>query len=170
MKAYWLVSFLLLEVAVLKLYLVQHGEAKREEEDPSRPLTDRGWEEAKRVAGFLAKAGVRVDKVFHSGKLRALQTAQVFADALKPSKGVEQADALDPLADPRVWADRLRGFREDLMLVGHLPHLSKLASLLLAGREDLEVVKFRMAGVVCLERDEVGKWSLLWAIRPELLA
>jgi len=154
----------------VKLYLVQHGEAKREEEDPARPLTDKGREEARRIARYIAKAGVSVDKILHSGKLRAAQTAEIMAEALSPRGGVEQADGLDPLADPQIWADRLRTLKEDLMLVGHLPHLSRLASLLLTGRTDLEPIKFRMAGVVCLERDESGKWSLLWAIRPELVA
>jgi len=55
------------------------------------------------------------------------------------------------------------------MLVGHLPHLKKLASLLLTGRDDLEIVKFRYGGVVCLERRENGLWSILWIIRPDIL-
>ena len=154
----------------MRLYLVQHGEAKREEEDPSRPLTDRGREEVRRVAEYAARVGVKVDRIIHSGKLRAAQTAEIMAEALKPPKGVEGADGLDPLADPKIWAERLRGVGEDLMIVGHLPHLSRLASLLLTGREDLEPVKFRMGGLVCLERDEAGKWSVLWAIRPEIVA
>ena len=50
----------------LRLYLIQHGEAKREEEDHLRPLTDRGREEVEGVASV----GVSVDEVVHSGKLR----------------------------------------------------------------------------------------------------
>jgi len=138
----------------VRVYLVQHGEAKREEEDPSRPLTDRGREEVKRVAEFLARAGVKVGRILHSGKLRAQQTAEIMAGALKPDKGVERAEALEPLADPRVWLEKLSGIDEDVMLVGHLPHLSKLASLLLTGKEDAEPVAFRMGGVVCLERGD----------------
>ncbi|MCD6409121.1 MAG: phosphohistidine phosphatase SixA [Candidatus Verstraetearchaeota archaeon] len=152
----------------MKLYLVQHGEAKREEEDPARPLTDRGREEAEKMAAYAARIGVRVERIVHSGKLRALQTAEIMARHLKPVKGVEKADTLEPLADPKVWAERLKEVSEDLMLVGHLPHLSKLASLLLTGREDVEPVKFRMAGIVCLERDE-GKWRVQWVVKPENL-
>ena len=151
----------------MKLYLVQHGEAKREEEDPARPLTDRGREEAEKIANHIAKTGVQVERILHSGKLRAKQTAEIMAKHLKPPKGVDQADNLDPLADPKIWAEKLKDISEDIMLVGHLPHLSKLASLLLTGNADLEPIKFRMAGIVCLERDEKGKWSLLWALRPE---
>ena len=153
----------------VKLYLVQHGEAKREEEDPARPLTDRGREEAEKMAAYAARIGVRVERIVHSGKRRALQTAEIMARHLKPVKGVEKADALEPLADPKVWAEKLKEIDEDLMLVGHLPHLSKLTSLLLTGREDAEPVKFRMAGIVCLERDEEGKWRVQWVVKPENL-
>ncbi len=75
----------------------------------------------------------------------------------------------NPLDDPKTWANGLSTIEQDLMLVGHLPHLSKLVSLLLTGREDIELIAFRMGGVVCLERDEEGRWRLLWALRPELV-
>jgi phosphohistidine phosphatase len=75
--------------------------------------------------------------------------------------------------DPAVWAERLKymtdSANEDIMLVGHLPHLGRLASLLLAGDPERHVVSFRMAGVVCLERGENGNWSLKWMITPDVL-
>ncbi len=151
----------------MRLYLVQHGEAKREEEDLARPLTERGCEEAVKVARHAAKIGVQIKRIFHSGRLRALQTVQIMAEHLKPAWGIEQAEGLDPPADPKAWSERVRTNAEDLMLVGHLPHLSRLASLLLTGDEEIEPVKFRTSGIVCLERDERGKWSLLWTLRPE---
>lgn len=153
----------------MMLYLVQHGEAKKEDEDPSRPLTDKGKNEVEKVASFASRIGLKIDKILHSGKLRALQTAEIMAKHLKPIKGIEQADGLDPLADPRIWAQRLNEISEDIMLVGHLPHLSKLASLLLTNSIEIEPVKFRMGGIVCLVKDERGKWSLLWIIRPEMI-
>lgn len=152
----------------MKVYLVQHGEAKSEEEDPARPLTDMGREEVKRVADFLKRIGVKVSRIIHSGKLRASQTASIIGEALDISEKLEQGDSLEPLADPGVWAERLGRLEEDVMLVGHLPHLSRLASLPLTESAEREPVRFRKAGVVCLERTEKG-WSLLWAIRPELI-
>ena len=153
----------------MRLYLVQHGEAKRKEEDPARPLTDSGREEVERVASYAAKIGVKVERILHSGKLRAQQTAEIMAKHLKPPKGVEKTDELEPLADPKVWAERLKKVEENLMLVGHLPHLSRLTSLLLTDREDVEPIAFRMGGIVCLEKDERGKWRVQWIIRPETL-
>jgi phosphohistidine phosphatase len=147
--------------------LVQHAEAKREEEDPARPLTERGMGEAVKVAHHAARIGLRIGKIYHSGKLRALQTAEIMADNLRPSEGVEMAENLDPLADPKIFAEGLRSLEGDIMVVGHLPHLSKLVSLLLTGDASIEPVSFRTAGIVCLERDERGRWKLLWSLRPE---
>ncbi|MES9849230.1 MAG: histidine phosphatase family protein, partial [Candidatus Thiodiazotropha sp.] len=68
----------------MKLYLVQHGEACKKEVDPDRPLTDRGREDIDRLATFLKQAGIRPDRVVHSGKLRAMQTAGRLTDAIAP--------------------------------------------------------------------------------------
>jgi phosphohistidine phosphatase len=151
------------------LYLVQHGEAKREEEDPSRPLSDKGVEDVKGVASNVSRLNLEVKEVFHSGKARAKQTAELLTGNMRIAKGVSQTDGLAPLDDPGVWAERLKGKRESLMLVGHLPHLGKLSSLLLIGDKEKNIIAFKMGGIVCLKRDEVGMWSLQWMITPESL-
>jgi len=151
-------------------YLIQHAEAKPEEEDPERSLTERGWHEARRVAGFLAgPAGVQVERIVHSGKTRARQTAEVLAEALRPRGGVHAADGLEPMADPQLWAARLQETEGDIALVGHLPHLARLASLLLCATPEREPVRFRYAGVACLERREFGAWSAGWMVIPAIL-
>ena len=58
----------------MRLYLVQHGEAKSKAEDPSRPLTERGREDVARVAAFAAGAGLQVGQIRHCGKRRAGET------------------------------------------------------------------------------------------------
>ncbi|MGH2376556.1 MAG: hypothetical protein ACRDIC_24240 [bacterium] len=55
------------------------------------------------------------------------------------------------------------------MLVGHLPHLGRLASLLLVGTAERAVIRFQMGGVVCLARDDSGAWALEWMLVPELV-
>ena len=57
---------------------------------------------------------------------------------------------------------------EDVILVGHLPFLGRLASRLVTGAEDQPVVSFRNSGVVCLTED-AGQWTMLWALTPEVL-
>jgi phosphohistidine phosphatase len=66
----------------MEVYLVQHGEAKPKEEDANRPLTSRGRREVSLVSSYVAGVGIRVVQIFHSGKLRARETAQIFAEHL----------------------------------------------------------------------------------------
>jgi phosphohistidine phosphatase len=56
---------------------------------------------------------------------------------------------------------------KDVMLVGHLPHLQRLAGLLICSDSECEAVHFRNGGVLCLERRKTG-WSVLWQINPTL--
>ncbi len=147
----------------MRLYLVQHGEAKSEEDDPERPLTDRGASDVRRVVIQATGAGsVTVERIVHSGKTRARQTAVAWGEVL--GVPVEEADGLAPRDDPATWAARVNAQAGDLMLVGHLPHLAKLAGLLLAGDADRPVIGFRQGGLVSLEDGPAG-WSV-WLILP----
>jgi len=146
------------------IYLVQHGKAFDEKVDPERSLTPEGVEESRRVAAHLAKARVKVAVVYHSGKKRARQTAEIFAQAL--GARTEEKDGLNPNDDPAIWAERLDAL-DDVMIVGHLPHLSRLASLLVVGNPEVPVVEFRYSGVVALTR--TPKWVVKWFITPDIL-
>jgi phosphohistidine phosphatase len=150
----------------MRVYLVQHGEAKKEEEDPLRPLSESGREDVQRVAKYAENLDIQANKIYHSGKLRAKQTAEILAEKLNIEQVIE-AEKLAPNADPKVWEDRLSGIDEEVILVGHLPHLSKLSGGLLCGDEEKETVAFRMGGIVCLERNGDGHWSVQWMITPE---
>jgi phosphohistidine phosphatase len=151
------------------LYLVQHAEAKKEEEDPNRGLTDKGFKDIARTAVYAQKFGLKMNSIYHSGKTRAIQTAQVLVDYLKPEKCIAQADGLAPMDDPEIWAKRLAGMNEDIMLVGHLPYMARLVGLLLCGDKEKMFVDFKMAGVVCLKRFEDGRWTIEWMIVPEMV-
>ena len=103
----------------------------------------------------------------HSGKLRARQTAELLAATLHLPEPVV-ADGLEPRADPALWRLRLREMTSDLILVGHLPHLGALAALLLCGEGAGEIIRFRMAGIVALKREN-DRWSLHWQLIPEIV-
>ncbi len=155
----------------MRLYLVQHGEAFPEELDPARPLTPKGRDEAERTGRLLERLGAPVREIRHSGKLRARETAAAIAQALDPAEGVREAPGLAPNDAVAPLAEALGAERDDLMLVGHLPHLAKLASLLVAGREWPPAVSMHMGGVVCLERDDATKtWRVVYSIPPEAAA
>jgi phosphohistidine phosphatase len=151
------------------LYLVQHGDAKKEEEDPARPLSDKGVADIKKVASFISRLNITIDEVLHSGKLRARQTAEIIADSMNITKGVSETEGLAPLNEPVLWAEKLQTKTHSLMLVGHLPHLGKLSSFLLSGDKENSIIAFKMGGVVCMKRDDSGTWTLQWMITPEIL-
>jgi phosphohistidine phosphatase len=152
----------------MKLLLVQHGHARTEAEDPERSLNITGIESAKKVAKWLSVSGVKVTEILHSGKRRAEQTSEIFAGHLSPSKGFRSTSGLNPKDDVSLLADELKGYSGSLMLVGHLPVLSRLTGLLVAGDPECEVVKFQNAGVVCLVEYE-GRWGIEWMIVPDLI-
>lgn len=151
----------------MQVYLVQHGDAKPETEDPARPLSDRGREEVKRVARHAAALGLQVAEIRHSGKLRARQTAEIFAATLAPSHGIQEMAGLAPGDAPGKAGGEIESTREPLMLVGHLPHLRRLASQLLVGEPEREIIQFRNGAIICLVKSE-GGWLLQWILTPEL--
>jgi phosphohistidine phosphatase len=150
------------------LYLVQHAEAKSKEEDPERDLTEKGRRDLERVARYLKRLHVQVGHIFHSGKTRAHSTAKILAQQVQPAAGVSEAPGLKPMDDPETWAERVADLEEDTLLVGHLPHLGKLASLLTSGDQEKGVVNFQMGGVVRLRRDE-GNWGVDWMMVPDIV-
>jgi len=151
------------------LYLVQHAEAKRAEEDPERDLTERGRLDIENVAHHMKRLNVQVRQIFHSGKTRAQTTANVLAWHLKPQAGASEAPGLAPLDDPTIWADRITLMDEDILLVGHLPHLRKLTALLMTGDQEKQVINFQMGGAVRLRRMAVDQWAVEWMVLPEII-
>jgi phosphohistidine phosphatase len=142
------------------LYLVQHAEAKREAEDPARDLTPKGHLDIENVAHHLTRLKVQVRRIWHSGKTRAQSTANVLGGHLKPPAGVSEAPGLAPLDDPAIWAGRIANTDEDILLVGHLPHLSRLAAILITGDKERSVINFQMGGVVRLRRMGADQWGV----------
>lgn len=150
------------------LFLVRHGEATSKEENPERPLTGEGRRGVERLACWAAAAGIRPDRIVHSGKLRAGQTAEILAQHLDPQNGVIVRAGLDPNDDPGPLADSLVEIDRPLLLVGHLPFLGRLVSRLVLDDPDRPLVRFEAAGLVGLLREE-GRWTVECIIHPGLL-
>jgi len=151
----------------MRLYLVQHGEAVPESQDPERPLSARGLKDIQKLGAFTQRLALPALRVLHSGKTRALQSAEVLAAALRstpePYTGLAPKDAVEPLVEA---AQR---WETDTLLVGHLPFLARAAALLVTGRPEHALVGFHPASLVCLERDPAGAWTIAWMVRPEIL-
>jgi len=152
----------------VKLYFVQHGEAKSENENPSRALSPKGENEIRKVAQAAKHMALNPSKIFHSGKLRAGQTAEILAEAL--GKPVEAVKGLAPLDDVQPWVNRIARGEEELMLVGHLPFMEKITSFLIFGDEDSRPVLFRFGAIVCLEQKEDQRWGIRWILTPEMVS
>jgi phosphohistidine phosphatase len=152
------------------LYLMQHGVAVSEVRDPARPLTEPGRDAVERVTARAAAAGVHVDGCLHSGKLRAEQTAHVLAAGLL-IPAVEARGDLGPSSPVPPFAQWLvdQDARASLAVVGHLPFLDRLASLLVAGEEVAQVIRFRNAGLVKLvPKDDVSGFAIDWVLTPDV--
>ncbi len=150
----------------MKVYLVQHGLSMPEEMDPEKALSPEGNNQSRNMAEFLREKSVRVDCIWHSPKKRAAQTAHIMAEILAGPETQERTD-LNPLDPVGKFPGEIKSSNKDLMIVGHLPFLQKLASLLLSGIEDNLFITFRNSGVICLEYTD--SWKLLWTVVPELL-
>lgn len=153
----------------MELYVARHARAVEQSRGGERPLTEEGREDARRVAKALGAAGVRVDRVWHSGKLRARETADLLAGAVGAGAELEERPDLRPLADPFDVLEAVREEEGSLLLVGHLPHVERLVSVLLTGEEKAEVVDVAPGGVLRLVSSDGHAWRLTWYVTPELL-
>ena len=152
----------------MRAYLVQHGKAKPSVQDPHRGLSGEGRQEVARIARFFAGLQISVGLIQHSGKLRAEETAHILAEHVRSTGGPGAMEGLAPDDDPTEAANFLNAYTDDILIVGHLPHLERLTALLLTRSLDHRPVEFRNGGVVCLEKAHGGFWTVSWAVIPEL--
>jgi phosphohistidine phosphatase len=154
----------------MRIYLTQHGLAVPKDVDPNRPLSEQGREDVRRLAELLRNAGIQVGQVLHSGKTRAEQTAAILAETLLPEGQPEAHAGLGPKDPLEKVSPEITFWSVDTLIVGHLPYLGRLASLLLASDPDRPLLAFQPGSMACLEKDAKGQWVLAWMVRPELLA
>ena len=148
----------------MTLYLVQHGLCLEKEIDPNRGLSAEGRAAIIQVAHTASNSGITAPTIYHSGKLRALQTAEIFSEHLKTKK-IEQISGLSPLDNVEEFTNHLQ-LAEKTMIVGHLPFMERLTSYLITGNPDITIVKFQNAGIVCLDQDKANNWHVKWTIMP----
>ncbi|HEY5139058.1 MAG TPA: phosphohistidine phosphatase SixA [Methylococcales bacterium] len=151
------------------LYVVRHADAVAGYDDAIRPLSKKGQKQAADVGAFLKKIGVQVDAVWHSGLVRARQTAEIIADRMKTKQTPEAVDEFGPDDNPIKMRKKIEAFNGDLMVVGHAPSFPELIPVLLGLSDRHLIVDLKKAGVVCLETDEAGKWLIKWCIDSDLL-
>ncbi|MBL0713476.1 MAG: phosphohistidine phosphatase SixA [Desulfosarcina sp.] len=152
----------------MALFLVQHGQSHAKDTDPEQGLTDEGQAEVKRIAEVARGYGIKVNGILHSGKKRARQTAEIMARALSPPGGVQEKTGLKPMDDVTALGGLIDS-TPDVMLVGHLPFMQRLASWLITGSIDPPVFKFQNGGIVCLKKNpDQGGRVIAWSLMPHI--
>jgi len=153
----------------MNLYLVQHAEAVSAQQHPKRPLSERGLADAVKMAAFLFNADVIVDEIVHSGKIRAEETANVLSKTVWFGKATVEMSGLGPNDSTDHLLHSAQTAGGNLMVVGHMPYMSRMAARCLTGDESGLDIAFEPGTVMCLQRTEDG-WALSWMQRPGMLA
>lgn len=161
------------------LYLVRHAHAVSDEENPLRPLSARGREDVRAMASFFRQnQAFAPAQLWHSSLVRARETAEILWQELGLDGGLVETPGLLPEDDPEETATRVGSLMSvrPFAIVGHEPHLSALATLLIRGRTHPIAVEFKKGAVLALERtDEVHKktglprWVAVWHVVPSLI-
>ncbi|HCA80482.1 MAG TPA: phosphohistidine phosphatase SixA [Bacteroidetes bacterium] len=152
----------------MNLYLLRHGEALSGAQypDSERPLSNHGLQQAAAVGRFFRDRGIRFDHIFCSPLLRARQTAETLM-LESGANPINTTDALVSSSDPHLILLELRPLDcEEILVVGHEPHLSRTVSLLL-GLEDRSRVEMKTCSLACVATAAApspGRGMLRWLI------
>jgi len=157
----------------MALFLAQHGKSASKDIDPQKGLTGEGIAETKRIAEVARGYDVPVEKIVHSGKRRAEQTAAIFAATFAKNLSLESVSGIGPMDEVRQFAENIAP-ADNLLLVGHLPFMQRLVSYLTTASDDIIVYKFQNSGIVCLDCSakgsdgEVADWFIKWTLNPDI--
>jgi phosphohistidine phosphatase len=161
----------------MDLYIVRHGIAIDREDpqspaDPERYLTEEGIAKTTQVAKGIAALGLTPDLLISSPYVRAMQTAEIFADALDyPKTKIRKSNALLIGAEPSLFFRELAKDKQlsAVFCFGHAPHLDELLAAALGVKQPITTMK--KAGVALLELKRISPPSgvLLWLVTPKLL-
>ena len=128
------------------LWLLRHADAADGHPDETRPLTPRGFEQARLAGLALAQLGVKPQLCLSSPKRRAAETARTACAPL----GVEvRLDAA--LAACAYDPEQLAAGLHDVILVGHNPAISAAVQALTGAR-----VRLRKGGIAAVDRGELA--------------
>ncbi len=152
----------------MNLYLIQHAQSRSKEEDPERGITQQGRDSVLKAAHYFKTLNPQIHEIWHSSKLRARQTAHILADTLGITDKIKEQTNLAPNDNVQDAIKMLLRVEGNIAVVGHLPHLSRLASKLITGNEQVELIHFQNAGIICLMKKEES-WRISWIIIPGVL-
>ncbi|MEI8138603.1 MAG: phosphohistidine phosphatase SixA [bacterium] len=161
----------------MKIYLLRHGSAVSVGEqgvctDEERMLTKEGRECTATVLRRLRKV-CKLQQIWTSPLVRARETAEIASEILEPHVQVSTLEHLRAGADPARILRWLKTCTDDsIMLVGHMPDLAMLGSLLTL-QVEAEGMALKKSGICCIEFEgqiKEGNGRLMWLVSPSFLS
>ena len=153
----------------MRLYVVQHGDAIPKNIDPDRPLSDQGRADIQRLLEFLADRNIRIGQIFHSGKSRARETAEILRPLLETSGEIHERQGLAPNDAPDDFLGQFDQIETNTLVASHLPFVARVISQALTGEPDRELIQFVPGSIAGIERCDENAWRLFLFVRPEFL-
>lgn len=161
----------------MRLYIVRHGIAINRQDakcppDPERYLTEEGLEKTKAVAKGLASFNVSPGLFLTSPYTRAVQTAEVFADALDyPKQKIRRSELLLPGAEPMLLFRELAREKQasSIFLFGHAPHLDDVITIAVGSKKQVTTLKKAGVALIELKRISPPAGVLAWLATPKML-
>lgn len=153
----------------MAFFLVRHGKYLPETEDPEKGISEEGRKEVMLIAQVAKNYGIQVGDILHSGKKRAIQTAEIWSSVIENTGRLMVHPGLEPPADVKSFEKNLE-FLRNALIVGHLSFLNKLLSYLITGSEDFQIFKFQNGGIICLDQESPeSSRHIRWALMPAIL-
>jgi len=158
----------------VEVYLLRHGIAEDHAasgRDADRVLTEEGKRKLQKVMDRARKAGVNPTLILSSPLVRAIETAQIAAEALEYKSEIARSNALLPNAAPRdVWAE-IRAHRDEpsILLAGHEPLFSQTVAYLLGSTRAM--VEFKKGALIRVDFAALGaepRGVLEWMLTPKV--
>ncbi|MCK5162018.1 MAG: phosphohistidine phosphatase SixA, partial [Candidatus Aureabacteria bacterium] len=152
---------------IINIYIVRHGKAVSGNKNPHRPLSKEGKKETKIIASLLKKSQISPDAIWHSGKPRAEETAEIFKDILCVKENCIKREGLLPNDHVESIEKDIIGLNESIMIVSHIPFVERMARLLLGSVSSPLV--FEPSAAACFQAEEKRSWRLKWLINPHII-
>jgi phosphohistidine phosphatase len=153
----------------MHLYLIRHAHAVDGDQDAARPLSPKGRKQVRALGRLLRETDTfEASEIWHSPLRRAAETAALLAARFKSKTRLVEVGGLRPGDAADSILKKINDLRRPIAVIGHEPHLSALASLLVAGKA--APPRFVLKKCAALRLDEVGGgWAVRWQVSPELI-
>lgn len=153
----------------MRLFVVQHGDAVPKDTDPDRPLSDRGRADLQLLLDFLAARNTRIEQIFHSGKARARETAEILRPLLETPGELHEREGLAPNDSPDAFLEQIGRVEKDTLVASHMPFVARVVSQATTGLPGSELTQFLPGSVAGIERGVDNSWRLILFVRPDFL-